>query len=67
MGVQEIKVPVSIKTTVDGNGVKYVVFDVTIDNVTHTLVVKYSDNLYYAIKSRVMSEYFKAKQGEVLL
>ena len=65
MPVQEIKVPVSIIKTVDGSVVKYVVIQTTINDVTRKLVAKYSDNLYYVIKSKVINEYYKPTSGEV--
>ena len=65
MGVQPVNVNVSIVTTVVGQNAKYVVFTANIHNNTNTYAAKYSDNLYGAIRSKVLYEYFKSGVGGI--
>ena len=65
MDVQPVTVHVSIVGTVDGQNAKYVVFSATINGNPYTYLIKYTDNLYGAIRSKVISEYYKPSVGGV--
>ena len=65
MEVQPKTVHVSIVGTAEGQNAKYVVFNADMNGNTYTYVVRYTDNLYAAIKAKVIAEYYKSDVGGV--
>jgi len=67
VSVEPIKLNVTIKNKLEGSNGKFVAFEVTIGSNTFTYAVPYDSNMYGAIKSKVVSEYYSKKLGEVIV